>query len=138
MPIADLTGLGWLTRKLSGSYVTLNAQGQIDSSLIPASGEDAMAINSSVPASGNTVQIADGTLTQVIKPTALLALLTVKLPPNPTNRQPCEVVFTQGITGLTVTSDAASIAGAAGSISLGGGFMKFRYRSADNTWYRVG
>lgn len=138
MGIASQTAFGWLVSKLSGQYVTLNSQGQIDSSLLPPTGEDAMAINSSVPTTGNTVQVADGTLTQVVKPAALLAVLTVKLPPNPANRQPCEIVFTQGITLLTVASDAASVAGAAGSISLGGGFLKFRYRLTDNTWYRVG
>ncbi|WLE60290.1 hypothetical protein GIY62_06440 [Burkholderia plantarii] len=135
--IADLTDSGWLAKALIGPYVTVGASGQIDPSLIPPTGEAVMVWQQDQPTASTTVTIAANTRTQVIKPAGLLAALTIKLPASPIDARSVEIVFTQAITLLTIDGNGATVSGAASGVALGG-FMKYRYRTTDNTWYRVG
>ncbi|MFY4697928.1 MULTISPECIES: hypothetical protein [Burkholderia] len=135
--IADLTPIGWLVKQLVGPYVTIGSNGQIDPALIPPTGEAVMVWQQDVPTVGATVSVGANTRTQVIKPAGLLATLTIKFPASPADARPLELAFTQAITLLTLDGNGASINGAATGIAIGG-FLKYRYRAADNTWYRVG
>lgn len=135
--IADLTPLGWLVKQLTGPYVTVGTNGQIDPSLIPPTGEAVMVWQQDVPTVGATVAVSANTRTQIVKPAGMLGTLTIKFPALPADARPLEIAFTQAITLLTLDGNGAAINGAATGAAIGG-FLKYRYRAADNTWYRVG
>jgi len=76
----------------------------------------------------------------VIISTAALSATTVQLPPNPVDGQQFRLSSTQNIATLTVNSADASISNAptalTTSTTLPYGYS-FRYRNADDTWYRL-
>lgn len=88
------------------------------------------------PTTGQTVTLATGTETAIIKPAGTLANLTVTLPTCSAGANGSIARFssTQVITALTVNATAGSVAAAPSSLAVGGG-AKFICRGADTTWY---
>lgn len=88
------------------------------------------------PTTGQTVTLATGTETAIIKPAGTLANLTVTLPTCSAgaNGSIARFASSQIITSLTVNATAGSVVAAPSSLAVGGG-AKFICRGADTTWY---
>ena len=88
------------------------------------------------PSSGATLTAPAFLGAYVLDPGAALAALTVILPPTANDGQVFELSTTQAITALTVDPAAGqSVIGGNVLLTANGG-ISWRYRSADNTWYR--
>ena len=88
------------------------------------------------PASGTTLTAPPYLAAYVMDPAATLAALTVVTPPGANDGQIFELSTTQAITALTV-SPAAGQSVNGGSLTLAAhGGAGWRFRAANNTWYR--
>ncbi len=88
------------------------------------------------PTSGATLTAPTYLAAYVIDPSATLAALTIVTPPSANDGQFFEFGTTQTITALTV-SPAAGQSVTGGSLTLGANAgAGWRYRAANNTWYR--
>lgn len=72
-----------------------------------------------------------------VKPAGTIAALTVELPANPVDGQEVGINTTQIVTALTVQATGKTVANPP-TAGTAGGFMRFKYRLADTTWYRIG
>jgi hypothetical protein len=89
------------------------------------------------PTSGATLTAPAYLGAYVIDPTAALASLTVIAPPGANDGQVFEVSSTQAITALTVSPAAGQTVNGGGPFLLAAdGGCGWRYRAANNTWYR--
>jgi len=88
------------------------------------------------PASGTTLTAPAYLGAYVIDPAATLAALTVVAPPDANDGQVFELSTTQAITALSVSPAAGqSLIGGALLLAADGG-VAWRFRAANNTWYR--
>ena len=92
-------------------------------------------------ASPFTVAVTDSSYSVwlVVTPTGTMALGTITLPAvaNCVDRQEILVNTTQGITGLTVSGNGATVTGAPTTLAANG-FFRLRFEALTDTWYRVG
>lgn len=91
------------------------------------------------PATGAAISLSASTTNAIIVPTATLATLTVNLPANTAalNGQTVELFFQAfGVTALTVQSTGSTIRGTATSAGANSS-MSFKFRSSNNTWYKI-
>jgi len=88
------------------------------------------------PTSGATLTATAYLAAYVVDPAGMLAALTVVVPPTANDGQFFELSTTQTITALTVDpASGQSVIG--GSLTLGTNTgAGWRYRAANNTWYR--
>lgn len=89
----------------------------------------------STPVTGGTVAIADGTSLLIINNAALLATLTVTLPPNPMDGQRIIITSGAGVTLLTISG--GTVKGLLTGLSVNG-YARFAYSSAAGAWFRTG
>lgn len=89
------------------------------------------------PTSGSTVtrKKADGDISMIIKPAALLLTLTVALGSGDFDGQRCHIMSTQVITTMTMT--ATTLVNALVGLSQYG-TGTFQWSATDSTWYRIG
>lgn len=89
------------------------------------------------PASGATLTAAAALGAYIIDPAATLASLTVTLPPGAIDGQLFELSTSQAITALSVSPATGQTVNGAGPFLLAAdGGCGWRYRAANNTWYR--
>lgn len=89
------------------------------------------------PATGAILAAPSGLAAYVIEPLGSLAALHVILPPGPSDGQMFELSAGQTITDLTITAPLGAIVeGTSAGMLTGGGGLSWRFRVADNTWYR--
>jgi hypothetical protein len=91
-----------------------------------------------VPVSGNTLTFTDGLEALLVQPSALLATLTIVMPPNPIDGQVVRVGATQnGVTALTVNANAGqNILGAPTSLPANSGFAMI-WQAGISYWFRL-
>ena len=90
------------------------------------------------PATGFTITVAATTCFQIIDPAGTLATGTVNLIATPVDGQEVTISTTQIITTLTIAAAGTTIAPTPPATLAAGGFVKYKYSLAQNTWYRVG
>jgi hypothetical protein len=88
-----------------------------------------------VPTTGQTVAMSANIGRLVLNPAGLLALLTITMPPSPTDGQECSFSTSQPITALTMSG--GTIIGGLTTLALGG-FASFVYSSGASSWFRAG
>lgn len=130
--LAFTTGLSPLSTESIARSITLDRQQTIDTKIYAAGDET---IRYTTAADGGTVDILDGE-GGVHQTTPSIAALTVNLPPNPVNGQITTVASVNVITTLTVNASNSKI-GTFSISAAGGAEYAFRFRSSNNTWYRV-
>jgi len=93
-----------------------------------------------VPATGFSQQINNSVDWLLLDPAATLASGSITLPSQPGDGQVVGTSTTQTITALTLSVQGAHqlAPGAAITTLAQGGFAEWMFRSANNTWYRVG
>jgi len=93
-----------------------------------------------VPTTGFSQNINNSVDWLLLEPAAALAAGTINLPSQPGEGQVVGVSTTQAITALTIAPQGSHVlaAGAAITTLAQGGFAEWMFRSANNTWYRVG
>lgn len=92
----------------------------------------------STPTTGQTVTMGATEQKRQLTPAATLTSLTVTLSASPADDVERTISTTQQITALTVNAPGgASVLGGTGTLSANGS-MRFRYRTSNTTWYRVG
>lgn len=98
--------------------------------------EGAEAVQFAAPLTGATIN-ASSASQLVVKPAGTIAALTVNFPTGPYDGQEWGFVTTQIITALTLAAAGKTIQ-AALTAGTADGFARWKYRSTDTTWYRVG
>lgn len=92
----------------------------------------------SVPLAGATITFADNQNSFIIKPLALLATLTVVMPPNPLDGTVVNVsAANAGITTLTVNANAGQFIVSAPTTLAAGSSFRMVYTAGTSTWYPV-
>lgn len=95
-------------------------------------------LNYQVPLTGFSITCANGDNTLVLDPAGTLASGTVTMPATPVDKQEITISSTQVVTALTVSANTGqTIKGAITTIAANG-FAKWKYRSTNTTWYRIG
>jgi hypothetical protein len=88
------------------------------------------------PASGATLTAPAFLGAYLLDPAGTLATLTIVLPPAANDGQVFEMSTTQAVTALTISPAAGqSVIGGSLSLAANAG-ASWRYRGANNTWYR--
>lgn len=88
------------------------------------------------PVTGATLTAPAYLAAYVIDPAGTLAALTVVMPPTANDGQFFELSTTQAITALTVSPAAGQTVNGGSLLLSANGCCGWRYRAANNTWYR--
>ncbi len=91
--------------------------------------------NIAVPVTLGTVTMSANQQRQIINPAGTLAVLTVTLPPTPTDGQIAGISFAQAITGLTINAPGgATVVGPPVSAAINSEFQ-FLYQASSTSWF---
>lgn len=92
-----------------------------------------------IPASGNSIQIADDTQALVVNAPATLAALTITLPQNPQDGNMVHVFSLNAITSLTLAAGSGEGIATGHTVSTLAALqsVKYVYDLATNSWYRL-
>lgn len=97
-----------------------------------------LAYTYNAPLTGFGITIANDIEQLVLEPAGTLATGTVTLPAAPEDGDTVGISSTQAITALTISPNAGqTVADAPTSFAIGGA-VRFLYRAANTTWYRIG
>lgn len=109
----------------------------VDTNLI-AGAAGALAYTYNAPLTGFAITVANDIAQLVLEPAGTLATGTVTLPAAPEDGDTVGISTTQTITALTISPNAGqTVADAPTTLGVGGA-VRFLYRSANTTWYRIG
>lgn len=97
---------------------------------------DTALLQTSAPATGATVTIADNIRYFKLTPSGTLATLTVNLPANPTDQQVVTIQSLTQITALTLSASPASIFDAVTTLAAEGS-VSYIFNASGNNWLRV-
>lgn len=89
------------------------------------------------PLTGVTQAIPEDAEVVHVDPAGTIAALTLTMPVAPYDGQEVVITFDQIVTSLTLTATPNTIKGAL-TAGTAKGFGRWRYRTANTTWYRVG
>lgn len=107
-----------------------------DTNLVAGS-SGALTYTYNVPLTGFAITVADNIAQLVLEPAGTLASGTVTLPAAPEDGDTVGISTTQTITALTISPNTGqTIADAPTTLGVGGA-VRFLYRAANTTWYRI-
>lgn len=90
------------------------------------------------PLTGASQVIPDDAEIVLVTPAGTIAAYTLTLPVNPYDGQKITCCFDQIITSLTMAASGSHTLKGALTAATAKGFGRWRFRSADTTWYRIG
>ncbi len=94
-------------------------------------------IEYSVPLTGFSTTIANGTGFFIVNPAGTLATGTITMPATPVDKQQVTISSTQVITALTHNPNSGQTLKGALTTIAANGSAAWIYRSTDTTWYRI-